>query len=395
VVRTEQPTRPPNPWQAGGDIACTFMRVNARTISDQTVSCPNKMNSTCPLPNTRKRYFRCCMLFAFTCGSALAAISDQQASMVALGARLFSEQSLSADNNTSCASCHIPDLAFSDGKAVARGTGGKFGSSNTPSLIGLIDQSPMFWDGRQSQLQQLILEPLLNAREHGLPDLAALDQRLTALRYLPRTASSEIAHGEFPNVQLATAAIAQFLHSLQLEKSTLLRITQAVGNDSHDTSESRGAALFSGRAGCAACHRLEADATGLTDLAFHDHGIAQSALANRLPEILEGWHAERALNRALIGPSTTETSALGRYRVTGAPSDIGKFKTPSLFNVAVTAPYMHDGSIKTLHEAVAHEIYYSAPDKGAGLDLEDRRALVMFLRSLTDERFEKLLSDPE
>ena len=347
------------------------------------------------------QYFLRCALFTCALGAAQAAIADNPQAVTALGKRLFSEKALSADGSISCASCHDPERAFSDGKTVAQGIGGQFGVRNTPSLIGLIDNSPMFWDGRQTQLQKLIVEPLLNMREHGLPDLAALERRLSALRYMPSTDTSEAAGKEFPNAQLATAAIAHFLRSLQPEKSTLLRIARyigndrvgddRVGNDRHDTSESHGAALFSGRAGCAVCHRLQADAIDLTDSAFHDHGIAQSALAGRLPEILEQWHSEQALKPALGGPSTTETSALGRYRVSGGPADIGKFKTPSLYNVAITAPYMHDGSIKTLNEAVAHEIYYSAPDKGAGLDLEDRRALVMFLRSLTDERYEQRL----
>jgi hypothetical protein len=74
---------------------------------------------------------------------------------------------------------------------------------------------------------------------------------------------------------------------------------------------------------------------------------------------------------------------------------IGKFKTPSLYNVAVTGPYMHDGSIPKLSDAIAHEIYYSAPERGAGLDFEDRRALEAFLRELTDERFAHLLERSE
>lgn len=368
-------------------------------------------------------------------------------SLAALGERLFNERALSADHTVSCATCHLAERAFADGRTIAVGIAGQLGTRNTPSLIGVIDNAPLFWDGRQSELQTLISDPLLNAREHGLGDLDELEDRLGALGYFPllvaevpeqrrmgaphralskqpslsQSSSASVAssdqhalqlmptvpsftplHADHeklpdrarPRTALAINAIGEFLRSLTFDPSTIERLTRNskdAGPGASENDEHRGAALFRGRAGCSACHLLNDEDRRLTDSQFHDHGIARSVLAHELPEAIAQWQSERARNPEVNVTASPALAALGRYLVTGVPADIGKFRTPSLYNVAVTAPYMHDGSIKTLDEAVAHEIYYSAEDHGAGLDAEDRRALLAFLRSLTDPRYAHLV----
>lgn len=316
---------------------------------------------------------------------------DREGDLALLGARLFSEPALSADGSISCSHCHDPERAFADGLALATGIHHAQGTRNAPTLIGLRAQAPLFWDGRQSELETLVLDPLLNPHEHGLPDLTALESRLDALDYMPERAQQPAAKQVVPHWNTATMAIAAFLRTLAPEPATLERIAQLLAKHDADSIERQGAALFTGRAGCAACHLLDSDTTTLTDNGFHDHGIAQPVLSGQLTSILAKAQSEQTLLPKPGAPENAEMAALGRFRITGIPSDIGKFKTPALFNVAVTAPYMHDGSITTLDAAVAHEIYYSAADRGAGLDFEDRRALVAFLRVLTDDRYRHLL----
>ncbi len=253
---------------------------------------------------------------------------------------------------------------------------------------------PLFWDGRQNRLDQLALEPLLNAREHGLRNTAELDERLGSLRYFREFergfTQRNVASSKS---ELAAVAIAAFVESLKPEPATVELAKRHLSSDAPTTTAQRGAGLFRGRAGCSACHLLGIDSAPLTDAQFHDHGIAQAILKERLSQIVAQWESRPASASLQDALGSAELAALGRYLVTGSPADIGKFKTPSLYNVAVTGPYMHDGSVTTLSDAIAHEIYYSAPDRGAGLDFEDRRALEAFLRSLTDERYSHLLKD--
>lgn len=272
---------------------------------------------------------------------------------------------------------------------MAEGISAQRGTRNTPSLIGLTAAAPLFWDGRQSQLDTLVLEPLLNPREHGLRDVADLETRLHRLRYFRKFRRELKDISAVSSSALAAGAIAQFVQSLTPEASTLDRVRQSMSNGASVSAAQRGADLFGGRAGCSACHLLDKNAAPLTDALFHDHGIAQPILKDRLSRIIAQYQARSGSLGDALG--SAEFAALGRYLVTGAPDDIGKFKTPSLYNVAVTGPYMHDGSVSTLSDAIAHEIYYSAPDRGAGLGFEDRQALEAFLRSLTDERFAHLL----
>lgn len=300
----------------------------------------------------------------------------------ALGERLFSETRLSADGTISCASCHDPVRGFSDGTAVAVGVGGRVGVRNTPGLIGVFDASPLFWDGRHDDLLELVLEPLLNPREHGLRDRAELESRLRSLRYLRAYVARNATNEDATYTDIALQAIAAFLRTLKPSASALQRLRENLRDDAPASPESLGAQLFVGRAGCAACHRLAIDEATLTDFEFHDHGIAQRSLAHRLPDVMKRWWSERHEMPASSAPEDAESAALGRFRVTGLPADIGKFRTPPLWNVGLTAPYMHDGSIATLEDAIAHEIYYSAKDRGAGLSHEDRQALAAFLRSL-------------
>ena len=250
---------------------------------------------------------------------------------IALGRRLFFDNRLSRDGTLACAGCHGPKLAFSDGRAVARGVGGVEGTRNSPAIVNRGYGALFFWDGRAKTLEQQVLEPILNPKELALtvPEL----ERRTKLP-----------------VAEVTAALASYVRTIRSGDSRFDRY--AAGSTAALTDlEKAGLALFRGKANCSNCHT----GPNFTDERFHNTGVA--------------WKD-------------------GRLADIGAGK--GDFKTPTLREAARTAPYMHDGSLKTLEEVVD---FYSAggrenPSLDAGirrldLTVDEKRALVAFLRSLT------------
>ena len=149
--------------------------------------------------------------------------------------------------------------------------------------------------------------------------------------------------------------------------------------------------MFSGVAQCSECHRIDADATRFSDDSYHHSGIGAATQSKTLSQLSQAVMTAN-LDASQLGPkllTDSAWSALGRFAVSHQPADIGAFRTPSLRNVAVTAPYMHDGSIATLSEAVDHEIYYRGFSRGRPINLSiaERQALCAFLTSLTDAEY--------
>jgi cytochrome c peroxidase len=250
---------------------------------------------------------------------------------IALGRRLFFDKRLSRDGTLACAGCHDPKLAFSDGRTVARGVAGAEGTRNAPAIVNRGYGALYFWDGRARTLEQQVLEPILNPKELALtvPEL----ERRTKLP-----------------VAEVTAALASYVRTIRSGDSRFDRY--AAGSTAALTDlEKAGLALFRGKANCFNCHT----GPNFTDERFHNTGVA--------------WKD-------------------GRLADIGAGQ--GNFKTPTLREVARTAPYMHDGSLRTLEEVI--DFYSAGGRQNPSLDAEirrldlttdEKRALAAFLRSLT------------
>lgn len=312
-------------------------------------------------------------------------LQAQPAGLLALGRAIFFDARLSHDGTVSCASCHRPEKAFTDGKAVAEGIWGKKGTRNTPSLLNATYVKAQFWDGRRPDLDAQVLDPFVNPSEHGLQDRQAL---LTLIRerrdYAPlyeKAFGEPVDNIEQPEVTKALAAYILALkpNDTRLERFLFKRETSAL-----DATEQRGLALFRGRAQCATCHHIGDQAAPLTDGQYHSLGIGLGRLAPRLASLARRVaETPRVILDGLIS-SDADVAALGRFVVTLAPADIGAFKTPSLHAVAATAPYMHDGSIATLDEALDRELYYRGRDLGHPIVLSaaERAELLAFLRAV-------------
>lgn len=317
--------------------------------------------------------------------------NSSSAARVALGRALFFDKRLSGDGAISCSSCHQPERAFSDGKVLAHGIGGRIGTRNTPTLLNAVFNTSQFWDGRRISLEAQALDPFVNAREHGLKDRSSL---LNLLRHDPAYVKSfQNAYqidSDGIQIEHVGKAIASFERTLISGNSHFDRFYFNNEKSALSSGAKRGLALFQGRALCATCHTIEKNHALFTDNQFHGLSVGWTRIARRLPELtarlVQARSQEVDLDQTIL--SEEDVAELGRFAQTLQARDIGKFRTPSLRNVALTAPYMHDGSIATLEEAIELEIYYRSAESGQPLILTplEKADLLEFLKSLNGAR---------
>ncbi|HEV8553538.1 MAG TPA: cytochrome c peroxidase [Casimicrobiaceae bacterium] len=311
--------------------------------------------------------------------------SVSNADLVGLGRALFQDKRLSRDGTVSCASCHDPTLAFTDGRVVATGVGGARGTRNAPTLLNVTYQQSLFWDGRRSTLEAQAADPFFNPRELGLADPAELISKLTAdavYREAFQTIFGETS--KEPTLAQVTQALAAFERTLLAADSPFDRYYYAHEKRALSESARRGLEVFQSAARCSQCHTIGTADALFTDGHFHG-GVGLKGIATRLAQLTRQAASLSATQVSELVTVDLELAALGRFLVTKDPQDIGKYKTPSLRNVALTAPYMHDGSLATLREAVEYEIYYRSIELGRPLVVtpSERDDLVAFLQALT------------
>jgi len=264
------------------------------------------------------------------------------AEKVALGKQLFFDPRLSGDNTISCASCHLPEKAFGDGVALGAGSGGKRLSRNTQSCLCVGFLASFFWDGRAVTLEQQALGPIESVDEMNQP-LGELEEELAGIAGYARR-FQEVFDSP-PTREPIAQALAAYQRTLIPGPSPLDRYLSGE-KDALSKEAKQGLALFRGEARCIECHH----GTLLSDGKYYRLGVSY-----RDP---------------------------GREGVTGRREDRFRFRTPPLRNIAETAPYMHDGSFRTLNEVV--EFYYRGiPSSGPG-------GLVPDLEPLTDRSFTEI-----
>jgi cytochrome c peroxidase len=314
--------------------------------------------------------------------------ADAPSARTALGKLLFFDQRLSGDGSVSCASCHQRERAFSDGLAVAKGIGQRLGTRNTPSLLNVAFNQSQFWDGRRADLESQALDPLFDPREHGLRDPQAL---LAILSGEPAYVAA--FRGAFPaetnpiDIERVAQALAGFERTLLAGNSPFDRYYFKGEKAALSPAAVRGLALFRHDAQCVACHSIGTPHAMFADDKFHSLGVGLRRLGPELARITLRLASANQRGASVDQTALTadEIAALGRFAVTFNPADIAKFRTPSLRNVALTAPYMHDGSVATLEQAVELELYYRSAQADRPLILTplEKADLVEFLKSLT------------
>lgn len=303
----------------------------------------------------------------------------------ALGEKFFFDVRLSKSGSISCATCHQPERAFTDGRDVAVGFEAAKGTRNTPSLLNISDQSSFTWDGRTPQLEVQVLDPLTNAVEHGYEHVDEVERVLAGLPDYSEEVSIFFPGQPRAGVRLLTGALVAYVSKLDAGPSRFDRYWANGEVKALSEAERRGFELFRGVGGCSTCHQISSKPARLTDGKFHRISASSGASEPATRSI-----QMRRDQRYVAISRDISIAALGRFNVTERPADIGGYRTPSLRNVAITAPYMHDGSIGTLAEAVDLEIYYRSGVLGRPISLTpaERANLVAFLNALTSESFE-------
>ena len=312
--------------------------------------------------------------------------NPQTPAKIELGRALFSDKRFSSDGATSCSSCHDPRQAFTDAHPIALGANGQRGVRNTPSLLNSAYMTKQFWDGRRVSLESQAIDPFLNKVEHGVANHDLLLKVI--LSDVSYTEAFEKAFG-VATTAIATDHVAKALASYE---RTLISANTPFdrylfGGEMNALSEAavRGLALFRGRAQCESCHRIGNDHALFTDNGFHRLGVGRQRVESKLSALITDVMQRPEMDVGEAIQAHPELAELGRFMVTRKPTDIGRFKTPSLRNVAVTAPYMHDGSVASLEEAVETEVYYRSIESGRPLILtpQEKSDLVDFLKALT------------
>lgn len=275
---------------------------------------------------------------------------------IALGKKLFFDPILSRDNTISCASCHHEDKKMTDGLPVSQGIDGRHVLRNGMTVLNTAYQPNMFWDGGSPTLEQQVTAPIESHEEMDFNVLKVVERLKNHPEY---PALFLKAYNLEPSPYTLTRAIANFERTLFTGKSKYDEYQYDKNMNALSESEKRGMDLFFGeRAECFHCH----GGFNFTDFSFKNNGLY------------------------LVYADS------GRARITTLHSDVGKFKVPSLRNVALTAPYMHDGSMATLEEVVEH---YSSGGKAhfnksfliqpLNLTEQEKTDLVNFMKALTDK----------
>ena len=298
-----------------------------------------------------------------------------------LGRVLFYDKILSRTNQVSCGSCHLQEHSFADTKVFSEGIKDQVLTRNTPSISNVYDDFFYFWDGRVETLDELSLKPVRNHREMGLDDPDFLIAKIEKASYYPALFKQAFGTEEVTETRIADA-MAQFMSSMISANSKFDEVM--AGNATFTGLEQQGQAIFFGEGRCYQCH------------------LGQDL--NERGGFGGGW-GDPVANIGL--DVNYEDPGLGEFD----PEREGEFKIPTLRNIAVTAPYMHDGRFATLEEVVNHYNKNIQPHENLafelrdwntdgparmGLDEVEVQSLVAFLKTMTDQEFlaAERFSDP-
>ncbi len=282
---------------------------------------------------------------------------------IELGRLLFFDKRLSQDNTIACASCHLAKFGFTDGKPVSTGIRGQKGGRSAPTSINRVFSSAQFWDGRAATLEAQSVGPFTNPIEHGFANydvMRAKMMKLAGYRKLFKQVFDEDI-----TIDNVGRAIASFQRTVLSGNSPADRFDQGQEAGAISAAAQHGLLLFREKARCTKCH----SGFNFTDEKFHNLGL--------------GWDDNKV--------------DLGRYMVTKIAEDIGAFKTPTLREIARSAPYTHDGRFKTLEEVV--NFYNQGGVKNPHQDPliipleltdEEKRDLVQFLHTLNGEGWQQV-----
>jgi len=322
---------------------------------------------------------------------------------IALGRKLFYDRRLSFNNTFSCATCHIPEQGFSNNEmATAVGVEGRSVRRNTPSIYNVGYARLLFHDGRENSLEQQAWGPLLAPNEMANPSIGlVVDKIKNSADY--RGLFAKVFHKP-AGMETIGQALASYQRTLNSADSGFDRWYYGKQSQALTEQAQRGFALFTGKAGCNACHLIDKQQALFTDQQRHNTGIGyrqamQPAPDKQRVQLAPGMFVE-VDSQQLQAVAEVKANDLGFYEISQQPQDHWAYKTPSLRNVALTAPYMHNGALSTLAEVVQFYNQGGVVNENLSpllkpLNLSDAEQadLVEFLKSLTGSNVQSLVAD--
>lgn len=315
-----------------------------------------------------------------------------------LGRKLFMDRRLSVNNTLSCAMCHVPEQGFAAIElATPVGIEGRSLRRNAPTLLNVAYAGALFHDGRAASLERQAWDPLLNHIEMGNRSTQEVVDRIRALPdYRGRFEAA--FGGARADRRTVGEALASYQRTLVAGGSRFDR--WRYGGDRHalGAAEQAGFALFAGKGRCIACHAVGEEHALFADGRFHNTGIGfarsrgAADAARRYPVQLAPGVFTEVAGTQLASVSEPRQEDSGRFEVTHAEADRWAYRTPTLRNVGITAPYMHDGSLATLEDVIDYYQHGGVDNPGKSpllaplqLTADEKRELAAFLRSLTGE----------
>jgi cytochrome c peroxidase len=322
---------------------------------------------------------------------------------IALGRKLFYDRRLSLNGTLSCAMCHIPDQGFSTTEmATAVGVEGRSVHRNTPSLFNVAYAQLLFHDGRENRLEQQAWGPLLAPNEMANPSIGFVVDAIK--RNLDYRGLFEAAFARPAGMETIAQALACYQRTLNAADSDFDRWYYAKQSHALNHQAQRGFYLFTGKGGCSTCHTIGKHNALFTDQKRHNTGIGYAAgnvsrNQQQRVEVAPGVFVNLAGDQ-LATVSEPKADDLGYYEISQNPRDRWRYKTPSLRNIALSPPYMHNGSLANLEQVV--QFYnqggidndnLSPLIKPLNLSAEEVSDLVAFLRALTGSNVGRLVAD--
>jgi cytochrome c peroxidase len=334
--------------------------------------------------------------------------NPQTEEKIILGDKLFHDVRFSTTGDVSCSTCHAREKAFTDNLRVSEGINKLNGTRNAPTVINAAYNKTQFWDGREPDLEGQSKQPPLNPVEMGLADYEPI---LKVVRSDPEyTAQFKKVFGKAGNditIDEVASAIAAFERTLIAGDSPFDRYQYGGETAALNASQLRGLQLFTGKGRCVSCHRIEQTTALFTDHRFHNIGVGFKRVRGKeaatAAEFLKAKHAGADVDITVL--TQENMSELGRFAVTENGTQVGAFKTPTLRNIEVTQPYMHDGSLETLEEVVTFynnggrlqkedplSPFLSGGIKPLDLTEVEQTDLVNFLKALTSPEYQHLVT---
>ena len=332
--------------------------------------------------------------------------NPQSPEKIKLGDKLFHDKRFSSTGQVSCATCHDAKKTFTDSPLrVSQGINKLKGTRNAPTVVNAAYFHKLFWDGREPSLEEQSKDPMVNPVEMGLPNHQPVLKLIrTDPEYVKAFKAVFGKSGDQLTMEEVKKAIASFERTIVAGDSPFDHYYFGGDKKAMTPAQIRGFQVFMGQGRCVSCHTVEQDQALFTDNRFHNIGIGINQMQQDVPRLADKFLKAKTqggnVDKAVL--SDPKTSNLGRFAVTDALDDMGSFKTSTLRNIAMTAPYMHDGSLKTLKEVVIHYNNGGVTKKGdrvndflsggiRPLHLSERQIsdLVAFMGALTSPEYAK------